>query len=78
MASPQGLHLHRVYYPREVDNPGALLYPGEPHDEHGRLLCRLPAAAKWRTGGGTSGFSDGEASMARVSCQVAGVLTDAE
>lgn len=42
VAPAKGLMLYEVRYPAAVDDPTALLYPDLPHDEHGRLLARIP------------------------------------
>lgn len=42
VAPSRGLCLVHVAYPPEVDDPQTLLYPGQPHDEFGRLLAHVP------------------------------------
>jgi hypothetical protein len=44
VAPAKGLRLHHVTYPPGVDDPSCLLYPDLLHDEHGRLLVRIPGA----------------------------------
>lgn len=45
VAAAKGLQLFVVEYPAAVDDPKHLLYPDLPHDEHGRLLMRIPGAS---------------------------------
>lgn len=53
VAPAKGLLLQGVQYPAGVDDAAALLYPGMPHDEWGRLLLRA-----MRGGGGSRGADE--------------------
>lgn len=45
VAPAKGLQLFEISYPPGADDPSKLLYPGLEHDEHGRLLSRIPGAS---------------------------------
>lgn len=50
----QGLLLHSVSYPPEVDDPEARMFPHLPHDAHGRLTLegQLQLQEEWRAARG--------------------------